>query len=251
MDWSIQEIARLSGTTSRTLRHYDEIGLLAPTRVGANGYRYYDGAALVRLQRILLLRTLGMGLPAIAEVLTHDAKPLAALEHHLHWLRLEQDRLARQIASVEDTISRLEGEEELMAEKMFSGFEHTVHQKEVEERWGQQSYAEGDAWWRAKSDDGKAAFVTQAADLGADWTAAAATGIAAESTEAQVLAARHVAWLAQAPGGRDSDGKLSKDYVAGLGDMYVADPRFGRNYGGQAGAEFVRDALRVYADRVL
>jgi hypothetical protein len=57
-EWSIQQIAKLAGTTSRTLRHYDDIGLLAPSSVGHNGYRYYDQAALVRLQRILLLREL-------------------------------------------------------------------------------------------------------------------------------------------------------------------------------------------------
>ncbi len=68
-DWSIQEIARLAGTTSRTLRHYDDIGLLPPSRIAANGYRHYDAAALVRLQRILLLRELGLGLPQIGEVL--------------------------------------------------------------------------------------------------------------------------------------------------------------------------------------
>ena len=49
MEASIQEVARLAGTTSRTLRHYGDIGLLAPSRVGANGYRWYDDDALVRL----------------------------------------------------------------------------------------------------------------------------------------------------------------------------------------------------------
>jgi DNA-binding transcriptional MerR regulator len=39
MDWSIQDVARLAHTTSRTLRHYDDIGLLVPSRVGGNGYR--------------------------------------------------------------------------------------------------------------------------------------------------------------------------------------------------------------------
>ena len=63
MDWSIQEIAKLAGTTSRTLRHYDDLGLLPPTRIGGNGYRYYDEAALVRLQRIMLLRELGSDCP--------------------------------------------------------------------------------------------------------------------------------------------------------------------------------------------
>jgi len=53
MDWSIQDIARLAGTTSRTLRHYGEVGILPPSRTGSNGYRYYDERALARLQRIL------------------------------------------------------------------------------------------------------------------------------------------------------------------------------------------------------
>lgn len=55
MEWSIQEVARSTGTTSRTLRHYDDIGLLPPARIGSNGYRYYDQASMVRMQRILLL----------------------------------------------------------------------------------------------------------------------------------------------------------------------------------------------------
>ena len=73
MEWSIQQIAKLAGTTSRTLRHYDDIGLLAPSSIGHNGYRHYDEVALVRLQRILLLRELGLGLPQIAEVLARES----------------------------------------------------------------------------------------------------------------------------------------------------------------------------------
>lgn len=56
MDLSIQELATVTGTTSRTLRHYDAIGLLPPTRIAGNSYRRYDQAAVLRLQRILLLR---------------------------------------------------------------------------------------------------------------------------------------------------------------------------------------------------
>src|SRR5690606_10221901 len=67
MTHSIQEVARLTGVTSRTLRHYDDIGLVRPSATGAGGIRHYDADALVRLQRVLLLRDLGLGLPAIAE----------------------------------------------------------------------------------------------------------------------------------------------------------------------------------------
>jgi len=83
MDWSIQEIAKMAGTTSRALRHYDDIGLLKPSRTGHNGYRYYDGPALVQLQRILMLRELGLGLPAIAEVLNRETDTVKALSGHL------------------------------------------------------------------------------------------------------------------------------------------------------------------------
>src|SRR6185312_9131200 len=103
-DWSIQQIAALAGTTSRTLRHYDTIGLLAPSRIAGNGYRHYDQKALVRLQRILLLRELGLGLPAIASVLAREDSATSALRTHVAWLRGEQERLSRLIASVERTI---------------------------------------------------------------------------------------------------------------------------------------------------
>src|ERR1700712_2184252 len=116
MDWSIQDIARLAGTTSRTLRHYDNIGLPPPSRIGSNGYRYYDEDALVRLQRILLLRDLGLGIPEIAGVLEGQREDGHALRTHLGVLEHEKERLDRQIASVESTLKRMEGGEPLMAE---------------------------------------------------------------------------------------------------------------------------------------
>ncbi|BDV29471.1 MerR family transcriptional regulator [Microbacterium terricola] len=248
-EWSIQQIARLAGTTSRTLRHYDDIGLLAPSSIGRNGYRYYDQAALVRLQRILLLRELGLGLPQIADVLERESSEESALASHLAWLRQEQQRLARQIASVEITIEALRGGERLMAKDMFDGFDHTQYKDEVEQRWGRDAYAKGDAWWSSKSASEKAEWKERLAALTGDWIAAAEGGVAPDSDEAQQLARRHVEWLTGVPGTpAAAPGGDVKGYVIGLGEMYVADPRFGANYGGTAGAEFVRDALRVYAE---
>ncbi len=248
LEWSIRELAQLAGTTSRTLRHYDEIGLLPPSSIGANGYRYYDEGSLIRLQRILLLRELGLGLPQIAEVLDRDKSERLALEAHLAWLRQEQDRLARQIQSVTSTIDALKGDTRLMVEKMFDGFDHTRYKDEVEERWGKAAYARGDAWWRGMSDAEKSAWKQRSGRLGAAWAAAADSGVAPDSDEAQALAADHVEWLEAIPG--TPRGNL-KAYVIGLGELYVADPRFAANYatdGSNKGAMFVRDALRVYAE---
>lgn len=256
-DWSIQQIAKLAGTTSRALRHYDEIGLLAPTRVGSNGYRYYGASALARLQRILLLRDLGLGLPAIAALLDKpgtggEGDDASALEAHLHWLQQERERLGRQIASVQTTITKMKGSEPLMAEEMFDGFDHTVYRDEVEERWGAQAYATSDEWWRSMSAEEKALWQQRQRALGSDWADAAARGVAADSAEAQALAQRQFEWLAGIPGTPGADaGGPTREYFVGLAEMYVADERFAANYGGSAGATFVRDAMLTYAERNL
>ena len=256
MDWSIQDIARIAGTTSRTLRHYDDIGLLKPSRTGHNGYRYYNRDALVQLQRILLLRGLGLGLPVISQVLDDEADAAKALAGHLEWLKQEQDRLARQIASVRQTIDAVKGGGEIMAEDMFNGFDHTQYKDEVEERWGKDAYAKGDSWWRGMSASEKTAWKQRSQRLGEDWIAAANAGIAPDSAQAQAIAKRHVEWLTGIPGtpaadaaGKGDAGKAGvKGYVTGLGEMYVADPRFAKNYGGAEGAGFVREALKIYAE---
>lgn len=252
MDRTIQDVARLCGTTSRTLRHYDAIGLLPPSRVTGTGYRYYDDDALVRLQRILLLRGLGLALSEVQRVLDSEQDPVAALRAHLDRLRDEQGRLSRQVASVTWTITALENGDPLMAETMFDGFDHTRYQDEVEERWGTAAYAAGDSWWRELSTADRDAWTHRVAELAEEWVAAAERGVAPGSTEAQDLARRHCAWLASIPGtpGHET-GSPAKAYVLGLGEMYVADPRFAATYGGEKNATLVRDALRVYAGRNL
>src|SRR5690625_2421027 len=124
MEWSIQEIARMAGTTSRTLRHYDKQGLVAPSRIGSNGYRYYDQAALVRLQRVLLLRELGLGLSQISQVLNNEQDPAAALTTHLSLLRQEQHRLAKQVAAVENKVHAIQEGRHLITNDKFTGCVH-------------------------------------------------------------------------------------------------------------------------------
>jgi DNA-binding transcriptional MerR regulator len=252
MDWSIQDIARLAHTTSRTLRHYGDVGLLTPSRVGSNGYRYYDEGALVRLQRILMLRALGLGLPEIGHVLTQQQGEVEALQHHLDWLRQEQQRLARQIRSVENTINTLDGDEQLMAEKMFDGFDHTQYREEVEQRWGKEADGQSDTWWRSMSAAEKGVWQQRQQALSADWQAAALRGVDPASDEAQALAQRQFDWLRGIPGtpGGGADAP-PRAYFVGLAEMYVADERFAANYGGVSGAEFVRDAMLVFAERNL
>jgi DNA-binding transcriptional MerR regulator len=241
MEWSIQELARAAGTTSRTLRYYGERGLLTPMRTGSNGMRFYDESALGTLLRIRILRDYDVGLDAIEDALARDVDTVSALREHAAQMRQHRRELSRRIASLERTIEKLEGGEQLMADEVFEEFDHTEYREEVELRWGKQAYADSNRWWRALSREDKAAFLREQQDIAAAFGAVAASGAAAESPEAQAVVERHVAWLS-------GPTTVTPDYLAGLGEMYVADPRFGANYPGYA--EFVRDAMRVYAQHL-
>lgn len=108
MDWPISEVARMSGVTARTLRHYDETGLLPPARIGANGHRYYEERQLLLLQQILVLRALGVGLPEIGRILSEQVDEVDALRVHHRRLLEERDRLDALAGTVSRTIAELE-----------------------------------------------------------------------------------------------------------------------------------------------
>jgi MerR family transcriptional regulator, thiopeptide resistance regulator len=245
-EWSIQDLARAAGTTSRTLRHYGEVGLLTPSRIGANGYRHYDQDSLVRLQRILLLRDLGLGLPAIAEVLDGQRDTATALRTHLALLEQERQRIGRQIESVRTTLRKTDRGEELMADEVFDGFDHTRYEEEVTQRWGREAYERGDRWWRSLSDTEKRTFQQRQVAIAADYGRALRAGKSADSDDVQAITQRHVDWLSVTT-------TPTRDYLIGLGEMYVADPRFTATYdvNGAGTAAFVRDAMTVYAERHL
>lgn len=245
-EWSIQQIAALAGTTSRTLRHYGDLGLLQPIRIGANGYRYYDGAALVRLQRILLLRQLGLGLGAIRDVLQHETAAEPALATHLDWLQRERERLDRQIVSVQTTLDSIQKGRPLMADTMFDGFDHTQYKDEVHQRWGAAAYARSDRWWRSMTDAERNDFTGEGEAIAAAYGELGAAVADASGADTQSVVRRHVVWLGAAMGGESA---ITAGYLTGLGELYVSDARFGEHFDrhGAGTAAFVRDALNAYA----
>lgn len=242
MRYSIQQVAQATGVSSRTLRHYDAIGLLPAGRV-SNGYRSYGPADLVRLQRILLLRELGLGLPDISAMLEGETDDLSALRAHLDGLHKQADRVARQIASVQHTIASIENEETLMADDMFDGFDNSVYREEVEQRWGERSWADGQRWWSGLDGQGKRTFMAEHQQIAQAWAEARREDLAPDSDDVQRIAARHAAWIAAGWQGRQP----SPEALEGLADMYLADERFVASYGGADGAAYVRDGLYALA----
>lgn len=244
MDIGIQELAAVAGVTSRTLRHYDDIGLL-PAHRAPNGYRGYRQEDLVRLQRILLLRDMGLSLERIGQVLSGRTDDVVALREHLVALQQREQQLQRQMRAVRRTIHAIERNEDMDAQQMFDGFDHEQYRDEVVERWGQSAYDESARWWDGLGDSGQEAFLAESRALARDWQAAQESGIPVGDPQVQDLAARHVAWVQQGWGGR----RPSPEAITGLAQMYVDDERFAANYGGREGAVFVRDALIEWTRR--
>ncbi|WP_460702040.1 MerR family transcriptional regulator [Luteococcus sediminum] len=253
MEWTVQELADRAGISGRTLRHYHQIGLLAPDRIGANGYRYYGPTAVARLQRILLLRETGLGLAAIGEALATDTNPQAeitALEEHLARLEREQEALVRRIASVEHTLAmRREGRQPRM-DLMLEGF-NDRYEAEVAQRWGREVFEQSNQWWHAKTIAQQRQFQADAERLLARWGELHQSGVSPLSTQAQLHAATHAAWFAQIPGtpGHTGDADRTRAMLTGMANLYASSPDFHPVFGGADAASFAAEALRHHAQR--
>src|SRR5690348_13379389 len=109
-DLTVKQLAAISGVTVRTLHHYDEIGLLKPASVGSNGYRYYGRRELLRLQRILFHRELGVPLSCIAELLAVEGEnQIGVLLQHRTKLEAERERFRVLIETIDRTIADMKG----------------------------------------------------------------------------------------------------------------------------------------------
>ena len=144
MEYTIQELSRLSGVTTRALRWYDEIGLLKPSGRTEGGCRRYGPAEVDRLQDILYYRALGVELARIRACLDDPSfDRLAALREHLSALEREQGRLQKLIESVKETIMAQERKKNMSDEKKFEAFKRTMleeyaetHEAESRARYG-------------------------------------------------------------------------------------------------------------------
>jgi hypothetical protein len=136
----------------------------------------------------------------------------------------------------------MKGGERLMAEEVFDGFDHTKYEQEVTSRWGADAYRRGDQWWSSLSAEQKQAHQEEQRDISAAFGAAREAGLTPDADEVQAITRRLHEWL------RPAVSTVSAGYFAGLGQLYVDDPRYGVE---GATAEFVRDAMLIHAERNL
>ena len=238
----INEVAKLTGVTVRTLHYYDEIGLLKPSLVTEAGYRMYDENALETLQQILFFRELDFPLGEIKEIMTNPKyNKQEALIKHKELLTKKRNRLNKLIQLVNDT---MEGASNMS----FKEFDTTdiekakkEYAKEVKERWGDtDAYKESEE--KTKAYDGKK-WKMMNSDCEAIFKEfAKIKDKAPDCKEARELVNKWQEYISA------NFYTCTKEILAGLGVMYVADERF-KTYLDQFGegtAAFMSAAIAAY-----
>ncbi|HEY9526080.1 MAG TPA: MerR family transcriptional regulator [Anaerolineales bacterium] len=240
---TVKQLSKLAGVTPRTLHHYDEIGLLKPSRVGENGYRYYGEESLLRLQQILFYRELGIPLEDIKKIIgRRDFDVLGALGSHKDALKKQVTRLNRLIQTVDNTINHLKGNTIMSEKSYFEGFSEEEQEKyaqEAEELYDAESVRESNRKWKTYSAAKKEAIMAEGKAVYTDMIAAMPKGAASADVQAIVERWRRHLEYFWTP---------NLDQLIGLANGYNEDPRFKANFDKMHPglAEFMRAAVSVY-----
>ena len=243
---TVKQLSKLAGVTPRTLHHYDAIGLLKPSRIGENGYRYYEEECLLRLQQILFYRELDMPLGDIKRIMgRRDFDVLEALKGHRQALSRRVGRLNRLIETVDDTIHHMKGEDHMDPKELFKGF--TDEEQEQYEKEAMQMY--------------DPATVKASAKKWKEYSAAEKTRI---GKEGEAVYRELLAAIPKGPGSAEAQAGIERwrrhieyfwipndDQLVGLTDLYNQDARFRANFDkiDPQLASFMREAAKVYVEQ--
>ncbi len=252
MEYTVQKLGRLAGVSTRTLRYYDEMGILKPARISSSGYRIYGQAEVDRLQQILFYRELGISLEGIRDIVTKPSfdRTTALHEHHKKLLE-KREQLDLLIANVEKTMDQTEGRSTMTDKEKFEGFKQKMiaeneekYGGEIRAKYGDESVERSNNAIKGMSEEEYAKWEKLSADVLATLHKAFKTGDPAGKL-AQEAADLHRQWLSLAWGG------YNKEAHAGLAQMYVDDTRFTAHYDkDQPGtAAFLRDAVLIYTKK--
>jgi|SRR5687768_7705620 len=243
--FTVKQLSKLAGVTPRTLHHYDDIGLLKPSRVGDNGYRYYGEEALLRLQQILFYRELDIPLDDIKKIMgRRDFDVLSALQSHKYALKKQVTRLNRLIDTVDNTINHLKGNNIMSEKAYFEGFNEEQQEKyalEAEELYGAEGVRASMKKWKGYSAEQKRRIMEEGSKNYTDMIAAMPKG--ADGPEVQGIVER---WRTH----MDYFWTPKLEQLLDLVNAYNDDPRFKANFDKLAPqlAEFFREAVRYYVN---
>lgn len=249
MEYTVQKLASLTGISTRTLRYYDEIGILKPARINSSGYRIYGQAEVDRLQQILFYRELEVSLDRIKEIVTDPAfDGAAALKEHREKLLEKKKQLEVLIANLDKTIASAEGRMEMSNKEKFEGFKKRMIEEnekkfgeEIRQKYGDDQVDQSNAKVMSMTQEQHNEVTALAEKITVTLAEAFKTGDPGGEL-AQKAAELQKQWLSY------YWTKYSKEAHAGLAQMYVDDERFTAYYDKEqpGTAKFLRDAIYIY-----
>ena len=251
MNYSIKALSDMAGVSPRTLRYYDEIGLLSPQRIKENGYRIYGEKEADLLQQILFYRELGVPLEEIRNIMSSKSFDAAkALQNHLAALKDKKAQTERLIENLEKTIAAAKGEILMNTKEKFEGFKKTLIEesetkfgKEAREKYGDEAIDTGNAKLMGLSEKQYTDMQDLSQKINDKLKTAFEQGDPAAAL-AQQVCAMHKEWLGY------TWNSYSKEAHRGLAQLYVDDLRFKAYYDSisMGCAEFLRDAIDLFCE---
>lgn len=250
MEYTVKALAELAGVTPRTLRWYDQKGLLKPRRTTNAGYRLYGREEVDRLQTILFYKELGLELETIRELLNApDFNRLTALQSHQAELEARRKRLDALILTVQKTICEIQGGTQMSDKEKFEAFQRraveaneTAYGKEIREKYGDAAVEGSNAKFLSMTEEEYGRWKALEAEILSALAAAVRTGEDPAGAEGRRIAELHHRWLS------GTWTAYTPQAHRGLAELYTADERFTAYYDReQPGcAAFLRDAVRAY-----
>ena len=249
MEYTVQGLATIAGISTRTLRYYDEIGILKPARINSVGYRIYGENEVNKLQQILFYRELGVSLEEIKKLIyapSFDIKK--ALMEHYEKLLAKKEQINLLICNVEKTLETVEGRITMEDKEKFEGFKQKLVEEnekmygdELREKYGEETIKQSNAKFMNMSERDYQRMKEVEEELFVVLKKAMETGNPAGEL-AQKAAELHKVWLSF------TWNKYSKEAHTNLANMYTSDERFTAYYDKQktGATAFLRDAILIY-----
>ncbi|HPU63773.1 MAG TPA: MerR family transcriptional regulator [Mobilitalea sp.] len=249
MEYTVQKLAKLAGISTRTLRYYDEIGLLKPARINSSGYRIYGSKEVDRLQQILFYRELEFPIEKIKEIIdSPEYDEIKALIGHKEQLINKRKQLDKLIQNVEKTLEHKERGIYMTDNEKFEGFKKKLieenekkYGKEIRVKYGDETVDASNKKMMNMTKEQYEEFEQLSQMILDTLEEAMKTGDPAGEL-AQKACELHKKWITL------TWDKYSPEAHAGLAQMYVDDERFTGYYDKRKPgmAKFLRDAIFIY-----
>lgn len=249
MEYTVQKLGKLAGISTRTLRYYDEIGILKPARINSSGYRIYGHTEVNKLQQILFYKELGVDLESINRIVAASSfNGATALKEHRERLLNKREQIDILIVNVDKTIALTEGKIMMTDKEKFEGFKQKMiednekkYGEEIRANYGDDQVEKSNKKVKNMTKEQHSKVEKLATDIMETLKRAFATGDPAGEL-AQKAADLHRQWLSY------YWDTYTKEAHAGVAQMYVDDERFTAYYDkNQPGtAVFFRDAIHIY-----